>query len=134
VTDKQNKEMRGAMFTNEKKVKKTQPDLTGTFRLSLTPNEVDTLKDGRGGVDAEMWLSGWWNTPQSGVSPQDDYLSVSLRVKEEQPRGTGGAPAAQRGRPQANQGGGQGRGRVADEAPPRGRGDAPPVDDDDLPW
>lgn len=55
-------ELSGALFTNDKKEKDSQPDMKGNAKV-----------DG-----VEYWVAGWWETSKSGL----EYLSIKLTEKE----------------------------------------------------
>jgi len=59
---------RGAIWGNDKKVKDTQPDFTGSI-----------LVDGK-----DYFVSGWKR--KAGASPQSPALSLAVTLKEQQPQ------------------------------------------------
>ena len=59
---------RGAIWGNDKKVKDTQPDFTGSI-----------LVDGK-----DYFVSGWKR--KAGSSPQSPALSLAVTLKDQQPK------------------------------------------------
>lgn len=84
---------RGVAFENDDKQSDTHPDMKGSVNVE--------------GV--EYWLSAWWKTPKSGG---EDFLSFSIKPKEEKPSRPAQRPAPEQARgrgrsqPQRSVGGG----------------------------
>jgi hypothetical protein len=78
----ENKPGQGAMFVNDQKEKDTHPDYRGQIKL---PDGTD------------CWISGWLKEGSKG-----DFISISVKPKDQQSAPKSGFPKAREKQPEAN--------------------------------
>lgn len=69
--------LRGAMFKNKRKKKKTQPDMTG--HLVFDRNELIKLIKKTKDTELKFWISGWHGNSKAGQY----FMSLRANVNEE---------------------------------------------------